>query len=69
MKKDFAFLQHGIHEFDMRLDDMNIVVNIGFGNLGWRKERPNHDEEYWYQCYGRQAACNRVENYNKCNPH
>ena len=46
MKKDFSFLQHGIHEFDMRLDDMKIVVNIGFRNLGWRKERPNHDEEY-----------------------
>ena len=48
---------------------MNIVVNIRFGNLGWRKERPNHDEEYWYQCYGTQAACNGVENYKKCNPH
>jgi len=23
---------------------MNIVVNIRFGNLGWRKARPNHDE-------------------------
>ena len=37
--------------------------------MGWREVSPNHDEEYWSQCYGKLGAYNGVQNYNKCTAH